>query len=54
MMNRVQEKGGESTYIMLGSDIAEGHHNRYFDFDESVMVHGLKLLYGVLKDILAI
>jgi aminobenzoyl-glutamate utilization protein A len=54
MMKKVQEKGGESTYIILGSDIAEGHHNRYFDFDESVMVHGLKLLYSVLKDILAI
>lgn len=54
MMKRVQEHGGESTYIILGSDIAAGHHNRCFDFDEAVMIQGVKLVYNILLDILAI
>ena len=48
MMKRVQEKGGRSTYIMLGSDIAAGHHNEYFDFDESALSMGVKLLFQVI------
>lgn len=48
MMKRVQEKGGRSTYIMLGSDIAAGHHNEFFDFDESALSLGVKLLSRII------
>ena len=32
MMTHVQENGGKGTYIMVGSDLAAGHHDFYFDF----------------------
>ncbi|SMG41609.1 amidohydrolase [Dethiosulfovibrio salsuginis] len=48
MMNRVQQRGGKATYVIIGSDIAAGHHNDYFDFDERSMLIGLKLLVGVV------
>ena len=42
-MSVVQENGGSGTYFMLGSDMTAGHHNNYFDFDESVLVPGVEL-----------
>lgn len=51
MMNRVQQRGGKATYVIIGSDIAAGHHNDYFDFDERSMLIGLKLLVGVLAKV---
>ena len=36
-MERVQKNGGRTSYLMYGSSIAAGHHNRYFDFNEDVM-----------------
>lgn len=47
MMNRVQSKGGKAAYVVIGSDIAAGHHNDHFDFDERSMSIGVKLLFGV-------
>ena len=37
MIKRVQKRGGKAVYFILGSDIAAGHHNEYFDLDESVL-----------------
>lgn len=51
MMKRVQDRGGKATYIMLGADIAAGHHNERFDFDESVLERGAMLLDQVIKKI---
>ena len=45
MMKRVQDRGGRSTYIILGSDLKAGHHNEYFDFDESVLYKGVRVLF---------
>ena len=36
-MDRVQAHGGQAIYMMYGSEIAAGHHNRNFNFDESTM-----------------
>lgn len=44
LMERVQERGGQATYVVLGSDLAGGHHNPAFDLDESVMSVGVHLL----------
>lgn len=50
MMKKVQDRGGKSTYMILGSDLTAGHHNEYFDFDESVLFKGVRvLLDSVLK-----
>jgi aminobenzoyl-glutamate utilization protein A len=51
MMKRVQNRGGKATYIMLGADIAAGHHNERFDFDESTLKKGAMLLDQVIKEI---
>ncbi len=34
-MRRVQEKGGQAIYAVVGSDIPSGHHTPEFDIDES-------------------
>jgi aminobenzoyl-glutamate utilization protein A len=44
MMQRVQERGGKAVYYLLGSDISAGHHNEYFDFDESCLSTGVQIL----------
>jgi len=44
LMTVVQENGGLGTYCMLGANLASGHHNDRFDFDESVLSTGLELL----------
>lgn len=36
-MERVQNHGGRALYVMYGTQIAAGHHNSYFDFDEDCM-----------------
>lgn len=50
MMKKVQGRGGRSTYMILGSDLQAGHHNAYFDFDESVLSKGVQVLIdSILK-----
>lgn len=43
-MARVQERGGQATYMILGTEIAAGHHNAHFDINEDVLPLGVKLL----------
>ncbi len=40
MMRTVQGRGGQAVYFVLGTDIAAGHHNEYFDIDENVLDYG--------------
>lgn len=51
IMNEVLKNGGISTYIGLGSATFGGHHNETFDFDETVLLTGVNLLYEVAKNI---
>lgn len=44
LMRRVQMRGGESTYVMLGTELNDNHHNPRFDFVEADMMNGVKLL----------
>lgn len=37
LMERVQQQGGQALYTMIGTKIAAGHHNSYFDFDEDAL-----------------
>ncbi|MDR2136945.1 MAG: amidohydrolase [Synergistaceae bacterium] len=49
MMRRVQEGGGQATYMALGSDIPAPHHNGCFDVDESRLLPGVKALVAIVK-----
>jgi aminobenzoyl-glutamate utilization protein A len=53
MMRRVQERGGQAAYVILGTDLAAGHHNGRFDFDESVLIRGVALLERVVAGLLS-
>ena len=46
-MNRVQKNGGKSNYVMIGTKIAAGHHDSFFDFDELVLSKGVALLVSM-------
>ena len=52
-MERVQQKGGQAAYIMIGTELAAGHHDAFFDFDEEALVPGIALLAGVAADLLS-
>src|SRR5690606_38785114 len=49
-MEHVKAHGGLATYCIVGSDLAAGHHNERFDFDETSMLAAVDILYrSVLK-----
>lgn len=55
MMRRVQERGGQATFIALGADLADGrsglgHHTAGFDFDERALALAVRLLVAVVLD----
>ena len=52
MLNRVQEQGGQGTYIQLGTERPAGHHADRFDFDEAALAHGMELLTRMAADCL--
>jgi aminobenzoyl-glutamate utilization protein A len=52
MMNRVQEQGGQATFMRLVTKMAAGAHNRRFDFDEVVLANGVKAFCAVVADLL--
>ncbi|HAS99031.1 M20 family metallo-hydrolase [Pantoea agglomerans] len=44
MMERVKQRGGQASYVIFGCELAAGHHNAKFDFDERVMPDAITLL----------
>ena len=40
-MRSVQDAGGKSGYLMIGTTLAAGHHNGKFDFDEDSLLAGV-------------
>ena len=44
-MQRVQERGGEATYCLVGSELAAGHHHERFDINEASLFAATDLLY---------
>ena len=52
-MNAVQARGGQATYVMIGSALAAGHHHPAFDFEESALVHGVELYSEIASRLLA-
>ena len=44
MLERVKQRGGQASYVIFGCELAAGHHNAKFDFDEQVMATAVKTL----------
>ncbi|MGG7074187.1 amidohydrolase [Campylobacter sp. 9BO] len=42
-MQKVQQNGGKSGYLMIGTKLCAGHHNAKFDFDEDCLVSGVDI-----------
>lgn len=42
-MNKVNSEGGVAIHFIFGSNLAAGHHNKAFDFDESSLITGLNV-----------
>lgn len=51
-MERVQSHGGEAAYMMIGADLAAGHHDSHFDFDEKALGYSLKMMGCAVTDLL--
>lgn len=44
MIKRVTQRGGKASYFLLGSRLKGNHHSASFDFEESILVNGTKIL----------
>ena len=51
-MERVQQNGGQAAFVMVGTELAAGHHDCFFDFNENALVPGIALLAGVAADLM--
>ena len=52
MMNRVQARGGQATYMRMMTPTAGGQHTVTFDFDESVLSRSVMVFAAAAADIL--
>lgn len=53
MMERVQQRGGKATYMMLGAYIAAPHHDFRFDFDEAALPVGVEVITRSVVEVLS-
>lgn len=51
-IERVQQRGGQAAYIMIGANLTAGHHDFRFDFDEEALVMGAALIGSVVQQLL--
>ncbi len=51
-MRRVQEHGGQASYMALGSNITAPHHNGRFDLDERAMLYGVRAMSAIAERLL--
>ena len=51
-MERVQQRGGLATYVVVGTEIAAGHHDFRFDFDEAALPKAITLISTATVDLL--
>ena len=47
-MERVKSRGGKACYMALQTPLAAGLHNSYYDFDDSVLLAGVKACIAAL------
>lgn len=48
-INKVNAEGGCAIHFIFGSDLAAGHHNKAFDFDEKSLITGLEVYKECIK-----
>ena len=48
-INKVNKEGGSAIHFIFGSDLAAGHHNKAFDFDENSLFTGLDVYKTCIK-----
>ncbi len=48
-MERVKPHGGQASYMIFGTELAAGHHNDKFDFNESVLRNAAALLSNIVS-----
>ena len=53
MMNRVQEQGGQATFMRIIADMKGGAHNRAFDFSEDFLTNGVKIFCACVAELMA-
>lgn len=51
-MERVKQRGGQATYVGIGTEIPAGHHNGGFDINEAVLTPAIALLSAFTADLL--
>lgn len=51
LIRRVQEQGGEATYVGIGASNVAGHHTAYFDIDEDSLDVGVGVVSETLRDL---
>ena len=52
MMRRVQEQGGQATFMRVLTKEAGPGHSRIFDVDEKVLPNAVKIFCGTVYDIM--
>lgn len=50
LMRRVVETGGQATYVIVGADLADGHHTEAFDFDEAVLFPAVESFVHLVRE----
>jgi aminobenzoyl-glutamate utilization protein A len=48
LIDHVGRHGGRGIYMVVGSDLASGHHTPAFDFDESALADGVEVIHRVV------
>jgi len=51
-MERVQQRGGQAAYTIVGTETAAGHHNFRFDFNEEALFKAAAFLAAAAADLL--
>lgn len=50
MLNRVEENGGRSLYLIFGTTLKAPHHSSFFDFDESVLENAFSAYLKLIQN----
>ncbi|SUO92386.1 amidohydrolase [Suttonella indologenes] len=53
-VQRVQDRGGEASYCIVGTELAAGHHHERFDIHEDSLIAGVDILFRAACDINAL
>ena len=52
MMQAVQARGGQATYLQIGTELPAGHHHPRFDINETALWHGVELYSAIAARVL--